>query len=159
MTTKLRRIAELAKKHPEMKFTSLAHLLSEEALKNCHYQLTGNKAAGVDKQTKWHYADDLGQNITDLVQRLKQKSYRPQSARRVYIDKSSSKKKRALGIPSYEDKIVQRRIAEILNSIYEQDFLDSSFGFRPGRNCHDALKILNVYLEKTLHELYRGRRY
>lgn len=148
MTTKLGRIAELAKKYPEMKFTSLAHLLSEGELKRCHHGLAGNKATGVDKQTKAKYAEELETNIANLVQRLKQKSYRPQPAKRVYIDKNGSKKKRPLGIPSYEDKIVQSRLAEILNSIYEQDFLDSSFGFRPGRNCHDALKILNVYLEK-----------
>ncbi|MFD1064685.1 group II intron reverse transcriptase/maturase [Oceanobacillus locisalsi] len=147
MTTKLGRIAELARKHPEMQFTSLAHLLSEEELKRCHHGLAGNKATGIDKQTKSEYAEELRTNIANLVQRLKQKQYRPQPAKRVYIDKSGSKKKRPLGIPSYEDKIVQRRLAEILNSIYEQDFLDSSFGFRPGRNCHDALKILNVYLE------------
>ncbi|WP_257352387.1 reverse transcriptase domain-containing protein, partial [Pseudalkalibacillus decolorationis] len=148
MTTKLGRIAERAKENPKMKFTSLAHLLDEESLKRCHFELAGNKATGVDQVTKAEYAQDREQNIHELVQRLKQKSYRPQPAKRVYMDKPGSNKKRPLGIPSYEDKIVQRRIAEILNSIYENDFLDSSFGFRPGRNCHDALKILNVYLEK-----------
>lgn len=148
MNTKLLRIAELAKRNPEMKFTSLAHLLSEEALIQCHHELIANKASGVDRITKAEYAENLRDNIQKLVERLKKKSYRPLPVRRVYIDKAGSKKKRPLGIPSYEDKIVQRGIAKILSAIYENDFLDSSFGFRPNRNCHDALKILNVYIEK-----------
>jgi len=148
MNTKLIRIAELAQKNPEMKFTSLAHLLSVEALKLCHYELAGNKAAGIDEVTKTEYAENLEENITELVKRLKRKSYRPLPVRRVYIDKAGSKEKRPLGIPAYEDKIVQRALAKILEAIYESDFLDCSFGFRPKRNCHDALKVLNVYIEK-----------
>lgn len=131
-----------------MKFTSLAHVLSEQTLKQCHSELAGNKATGIDKVTKMEYGENLHENITKLVKRLKKKSYRPQPARRAYIDKAGSKKKRPLGLPAYEDKIVQRGLAEILNTIYENDFLDSSFGFRPKRNCHDALKILNVYIER-----------
>lgn len=148
MTTKLVRIAELAKLNPKRKFTSLAHLLDEEALKQCHHDLARNKAAGIDSVTKAEYSENLHENVANLVQRLKKKSYRPLPVRRTYIDKPGSKKKRPLGIPAYEDKIVQRGIAKILNAIYEKDFLNSSFGFRPKRNCHDALKILNVYIEK-----------
>ncbi|MFJ5717506.1 group II intron reverse transcriptase/maturase [Neobacillus sp. NPDC093127] len=148
METKLMRIAELAKSHPDMKFTSLAHLLDEEALKQCHHELPNKKATGVNRTTKEEYGEHLDENIQKLVKRLKTKGYRPTPVRRTYIPKAGSNKKRPLGIPEHEDKIVQRAIAKTLNAIYEQDFLDSSFGFRPNRNCHDALKILNLYLER-----------
>lgn len=148
METKLRRIAELAKKDQDMTFTSLAHLLNEENLKQCHYELPSGKATGISGMTKGEYGSRLNENITDLVQRLRKKAYRPVPVKRTYINKPGTKKKRPLGIPDHEDKIVQRALAKILNAIYENDFLDSSFGFRPNRSCHDALKILNVYLEK-----------
>lgn len=148
METKLLRIAELAKTQPKLQFTSLAHLLDEEALKHCHRELPGNKATGILGVTKESYNENLDENIENLVHRMKTKSYRPQPVRRTYIDKPGSNKKRPLGIPEYEDKIVQKGLAKILNAIYENDFLDSSFGFRPKRNCHDALKILNVYIEQ-----------
>ncbi|SFG29340.1 hypothetical protein [Sporolactobacillus nakayamae] len=99
MNTKLVRIAELAKENPKMKFTSLAHLLSEEKLKICHRELLGNKATGVDRITKAMYQEHLNEHLAGLVKRLKQKSYRPLPVRRTYIDKPGTKKKRALGIP------------------------------------------------------------
>ena len=142
------RIAEIAKTHPDMKFTSLAHLLNEEYLKQCHHELPNKKAAGIKGTTKELYGENLDENIRDLVSRMKCKSYRPVPVRRMYIPKPGSSKKRPLGIPEHEDKIVQKAITKILNSIYENDFLDCSFGFRPNRNCHDALKILNHYIEK-----------
>jgi RNA-directed DNA polymerase len=148
METKLLRIAELAKTQPNLKFTSLTHLLDVEHLKQCHHELRGNKATGVKGITKAEYGEKLNENILDLVTCMKQKSYRPVPVRRTYIPKQDKGKTRPLGIPEHEDKIVQRGMAKILNSIYENDFLDCSFGFRPNRNCHDALKTLNVYLEK-----------
>ncbi|MCQ2011664.1 group II intron reverse transcriptase/maturase [Sporolactobacillus sp. STSJ-5] len=148
MNTKQVRIAELAKANPGMAFTSLAHLMDEEELRQCHRELQGNKATGIDQVTKVAYQENVADNLSHLVMRLKQKSYRPLPVRRVYIDKPGSTKKRPLGIPAYEDKIVQRGLAKILNAIYEQDFLDCSFGFRPNRSCHDALKVLNVSIEK-----------
>lgn len=148
METKLIRIAELAKESPNMKFTSVVHLLNEENLKRCHYELPGGKATGIQGITKEEYGEDLDENIAKLVARMKKKSYKPVPVRRTYIAKTGSEKKRPLGIPEYEDKIVQRGIAKILNAVYEPIFLDSSFGFRPNRNCHDALKILNVYIEE-----------
>lgn len=148
METKLLRIAELAKSDPKMKFTSLAHLLNEQSLVQCHQELPNKKATGVKGTTKEQYDENLEENIKDLVSRLKSKSYRPVPVRRLYIPKLNSNKKRPLGIPEHEDKIVQKVITKILNAIYENDFLDCSFGFRPNRNCHDALKILNHYIEK-----------
>ena len=150
METKLLRIAELAKSDPKMKFTSLAHLLNVQSLIQCHHELPNNKATGVNGTTKEQYAESLEENIMDLTNRLKSKSYRPVPVRRMYIPKLNSNKKRPLGIPEHEDKIVQKGIAKVLNAIYENDFLDCSFGFRPNRNCHDALKILNFYVEKRL---------
>jgi len=148
METKLTRIAELAKSNQDMVFTSLAHLLSEENLKQCHHELPSGKATGVNGVTKEAYGNERDKNIQGLVKRLKKKAYRPVPVKRTFINKPGTKKKRPLGIPDHEDKIVQRALAKILNAIYEQDFLDCSFGFRPNRSCHDALKILNVYVEK-----------
>ncbi|QKE72064.1 group II intron reverse transcriptase/maturase (plasmid) [Arthrobacter citreus] len=148
METKLLRIAEVAKSDPKMQFTSLAHLLDKQSLVQCHIELPHKKATGINGTTKEQYSDNLKENIEDLVRRLKSKSYRPVPVRRMYIPKLNSKKKRPLGIPEHEDKIVQKGVTKILNSIYEIDFLDCSFGFRPNRSCHDALKILNFYIEK-----------
>lgn len=148
METKLTRITELAKTNQDMVFTSLAHLLNEENLKQCHHELPKGKATGVKGVTKEAYGFELDKNVKELVGRMKKQGYRPVPVKRTYIDKPGTKKKRPLGIPDHEDKIVQRAVAKILNAIYENDFLDSSFGFRPNRNCHDALKKLNVYIER-----------
>lgn len=148
MNTKLERIAKIAKENPELKFTALIHHINKEMLMECHKELKANKATGIDGITKEEYEENLEENLENLLNRMKKFSYRPQPVRRVYIPKAGSDKKRPLGIPSYEDKLVQLAINKILTQIYEQDFIDSSFGFRPNRSCHDALKILNVYLEK-----------
>ncbi|TYR75039.1 group II intron reverse transcriptase/maturase [Rossellomorea vietnamensis] len=148
METKLTRIAELAKTNHDMAFTSLAHLLNEENLKQCHHELPSGKATGVKGVTKEEYGKELDENIKGLVARMKNNAYRPVPVKRTYINKPGTKKKRPLGLPDHEDKIVQRGVSKILNAIYENDFLDSSFGFRPNRSCHDALKILNVYIEE-----------
>ena len=152
METKLARIAELAKANPKEVFTSLYHYLNEEMLIQCHNELSADKAAGVDKVTKEEYEKDLKGNISKLVERLKRHSYKPQPVRRAYIPKDSGKEKRPLGIPAYEDKIVQQGLRKLLEKIYENDFLDISYGFRPGRSCHDALKELgNRIMCKTNH--------
>lgn len=147
METKLDRIAEIAKRRPNERFTSLAHLLDEEMLRQCHKEINGNKATGIDRVTKGEYEQELDSNIKDLVAKLKRRAYRPQPARRVNIPKPGTDKTRPLGILAYEDKIVQRGMAKVLNAIYEQYFLDFSYGFRPNRSSHDALKRLNIIIE------------
>lgn len=143
METKLAKIAQVAKEKPKEQFTSLAHLINVEMLLKCHHELNGNKASGIDEVTKAEYEENLLENINRLHESLRKMVYKPQAVRRVYIPKPGSSKKRPLGIPAYEDKIVQLAVSKILSAIYEQDFLNSSYGFRPGRGCHDALRKLN----------------
>ena len=148
METKLARIAEIARAKPQDKFTSLAHLINAEMIKTCHKQMDKNKAVGIDGISKEEYEANLEENIEDLIARMKRQAYKPQSVKRVYIPKPGTDKKRPLGLPAYEDKLVQMAVAKILNAIYEQDFLECSFGFRPQRSCHDALKVLNKIVNK-----------
>ena len=110
--------------------------------------MDGKKATGIDRVTKEEYEENLDDNVADLVARMKRQAYKPQAVRRVYIPKPGTDKQRPLGIPAYEDKLVQAALAKILNAIYEVDFLDCSYGFRPGRGCHDALKALNRIIEQ-----------
>jgi retron-type reverse transcriptase len=146
METKLARIAEMAKADPKLRFTSIGHFINEEALVESHMAMVKGKATGVDGVTKEMYERNLESNVTGLVERLKQKSYKPQPARRTYIPKDG-KSMRPLGIPAYEDKLVQHALKRILEAIYEQDFLDFSYGFRPGRGMHDALRKLTRIIE------------
>jgi len=142
MQTKLNLITEHTIKDKDFKFTSLAHLLNEISLKECFHMLKKNKAPGQDKVTYEEYGDYLFTNIQKLVKRMKAGKYYPQPVRRVYIPKGEGKK-RPLGIPALEDKIVQMGITRILNSIFEPKFLDCSYGFRTGKSCHQALKQLD----------------
>ena len=148
MITELARITEIAKAKPKERFTSLVHLIDETSLKVCSMEMDGKKATGVDRVTKEEYEENLDVNVADLVARMKRQAYKPQAVRRVYIPKPGTDKQRPLGIPAYEDKLVQMALAKILNAIYEVDFLNCSYGFRPGRGCHDALKALNRIIEK-----------
>lgn len=147
METKLARIAEIAKTKPSERFTTLAHMLNKQMLWDCHLELPAKKATGIDRVTKEKYEEHLEANLDDLLARLKRKGYRPQASRRTYILKDE-KSLRPLGIPSYEDKIVQKGISKILQEIYEQDFLDFSYGFRTGRGQHDALRALDQIIMK-----------
>ena len=140
--TKLTSLTLRARENPKCKFTSLGHLLAEDFLIGCFGELKRDKASGIDRVSVEQYGLTLEENIKDLVERLKRKSYRPKPARRTYIPKASGSM-RPLGIPTVEDKIVQMGIAKILEAIFEVDFLDVSFGFRPKRSCHDALDMLN----------------
>jgi len=140
--TKLTSLTLRAKGNPKCKFSSLAHLLTEDFLTKCFGELKRDKASGIDRVSVDEYGKNLEENIKDLVERLKSKSYRPRPVRRAYIPKASGSM-RPLGIPTVEDKIVQMAIAKILEAIFEVDFLDVSFGFRPKRSCHDALDVLD----------------
>ena len=145
--TKLLRIAAKARKEQKLKFVNLYNLMNEELLLRCFRRLSEDKAAGIDKVTKEQYAENLEANIKELVSRLHRMAYRPQPVRRVYIPKAGSNKLRPLGIPCLEDKLVQAALARILGAIYEQDFIENSYGFRPGRSCHDALRELSQTVE------------
>ena len=139
---KLSLITGHARRDRNFKFTSLAHLLDEEFLRDCYKSLNRNKAVGIDEVSWEDYGKNLEENLEQLVSRLKAKKYKPIPARRVYIPKGKTDR-RPLGISALENKIVERGITWILESIYEQDFLSCSYGFRPRRNCHQALKTLN----------------
>lgn len=147
VATKLHRIACKARNEPEFKFTSLFHLMDEELLRGCFAQLRGDAASGIDGKTKADYAQNLEANLAALVGRLHRMGYRPQAVRRVYIPKPGSDKGRPLGIPALEDKLVQTGMARILEQIYEQAFIEDSYGFRSKRSCHDALRALSETVE------------
>lgn len=149
VATKLQRIVEKARKEPGFKFTSLYHLMNEELLRGCFWRLRNDAAAGIDKMTKDMYAENLNANLKDLVDRLHRMAYIPQPVRRRYIPKPGSAKQRPLGIPCFEDKLVQAGFVRIMEAVYEQDFIENSYGFRPSRNCHDALRVLSGAVENN----------
>lgn len=128
MGTKLERIAEISATTKRPIFTSLYHLINADLLKQCHRELDGKKAVGIDKVTKEDYGKNLDRNIDDLVNRLKNKSYKPLPTRRAYIPKANGKL-RPLGIVAYEDKIVQLALKKILEDVYESRFLNCMYGF------------------------------
>lgn len=139
MATKLGLIAKRAAEDETCRFNNLMHLVDAERLKANYYQLGRNRAEGVDEVSWQEYGKGLAGNVESLLARMKKMQYRPQAVRRVYIPKDNGKE-RPIGIPATEDKIVQKAMSEIMEVIYEQDFYDSSYGFRRGRNCHQALR-------------------
>ena len=142
MSPGLLRVMERARRDPRERQLSLAYLIDRDALKRAYGRIRKNAAVGVDGVTKQMYGQDLEQNIADLHERLKAGKYRHQPIRRIHIPKDKSRK-RPIGISCLEDKVVQGALTEILGAIYEQDFLDGSFGFRPNRSAHDALRALD----------------
>jgi retron-type reverse transcriptase len=141
VSTKQKRIAALAKQSPEMAFTSLAYLMDIDWLKEAYRRTRKDGAVGVDGVTAEEYEQDLEGNLHSLLDRAKSGTYQAPPVRRVHIPKGgSSTETRPLGIPTLEDKILQRAIVMLLEPIYEQDFLDCSYGFRPGRSAHQALE-------------------
>ena len=151
MTTNLERLTQLAREDTTTKFYSLMGMLfREEGLRASFKHLAGNKAPGVDGMRKSDYALGLDDRLADLSNRLRRLGYRPKPSRRSYIPKSDGGR-RPLGIPSFEDRIVQDRLSRILQTIWEPEFRDCSHGFRPGRSAHDALRKLAevITVERT----------
>src|SRR5207245_2061825 len=138
----LERVRQAASKDKETRFTALLHhIYSLETLRSAYFCLKKEAAPGVDGETWRHYGETLEDNLQDLSHRLKRGAYRAKPVRRVYIDKSDGRK-RPLGVPVLEDKLVQRATVEVLNAIYETDFLGFSYGYRPGKSQHNALDAL-----------------
>jgi RNA-directed DNA polymerase len=143
VSTLQERIAKIAGQRPELEFTSLAHLIDIHWLQEAYQRTRKDGAAGVDGQTGADYAANLAGNLQSLLDRAKSGTYQAPPVRRVNIPKAGSPHEtRPLGIPTFEDKVLQRAVAMVLETIYEQDFLDCSYGFRPGRSAHQALDAL-----------------
>lgn len=149
MATEYSRIIEQVGKHGTAQ--NLMCYVNKETLRAEHQRQSAKKAAGVDRVTKDEYEKNLEENLDSLIERMKKFAYRPQAVRRTYIEKPGSDKKRPLGIPAYEDKLVQGVMANILIAIYETKFKDFSYGFRPHRDCHQAITALNevIMTKKT----------
>jgi RNA-directed DNA polymerase len=145
VSPKLLEVMERAKRDPQMRFFSLAHLIDEDALKRAHGRLRKSAAVGVDGITKEQYGQMLESNVGNLHGRMKAMRYRHQPILRVQIPKEKGKT-RPIGISSIEDKMVQGALREVLEAVYEPIFSESSYGFRPGRSAHDALRALNQVL-------------
>ena len=142
MSPELLRVVERAKREPEGRFHSLAHLIDVPALERAFRRSREDAAPGVDGVTKEQYGQDLERNLQDLHERMKAKRYRHQPIQRVHIPKNQGKT-RPIGISTFEDKLVQDVVREVLEAVYEQDFLDCSYGFRPKRSAHDAIRALD----------------
>lgn len=142
VSTGLQKIAELAKKTPDMVFTSLNHYIDMGLLLEAYRRTRKDGAPGIDGQSAKEYEENLLENLKSLLDRFKTGAYKAPPVRRVYIPKGDGTKTRPIGIPTFEDKVLQRAVTMVLESIYEQDFLDCSYGFRPGRSAHQALEVL-----------------
>jgi RNA-directed DNA polymerase len=142
ISTRLQRIARLAREDPERSFLSLAHYIDEYWLQEAYSRTRKDAAAGVDGTTAEQYAEQLAGNLRSLLDRFKSGLYRAPPVKRVHIPKDSGSQTRPIGIPTFEDKVLQRAVAMLLEAIYEEDFLPCSYGFRPGRSAHDALRDL-----------------
>ena len=142
VSTKLERIAKLAKEMPRAALTTLAHHIDLEWLYEAHRRTRKDGAAGVDGQTAEQYGAALEDNLRSLLGRVKSGTYRAPPVRRVHIPKGDGSQTRPIGIPSFEDKLLQRAVAMVLEAVYEQEFLDCSYGFRPRRSAHGALEAL-----------------
>jgi group II intron reverse transcriptase/maturase len=142
VSTRLKRIAELAKKAPGMALTTLAHHINIDLLYVAYGLTRKDGAVGVDRQTAESYEKNLEGNLQSLLERFKSGRYKAPPVRRVYIPKNDGKSRRPIGVPTFEDKVLQRAVSMVLEAVYEQDFRDCSYGFRPGRSAHQALDVL-----------------
>lgn len=147
VSTKLLKVAERAKREPKARLLALAHLIDGEMLKAAFGRIRKDAAVGVDGVTKEKYGERLEENLATLHARMKAGQYRHQAIRRVHIPKAPGKT-RPIGISTVEDKVVQNALTTVLGAIYEQDFLDCSYGFRPKRSAHDALRSLDAAGER-----------
>lgn len=148
VSTRLQRIAMLAKQSPGMCITTLAHHMDLNWMLRAYELTRKNGAVGVDGVTAEEYEQGLMDKLRDLLERIKSGRYRAPPVRRVHIPKGSGKETRPIGIPTLEDKVAQRAIAMLLEAVYEQDFMDCSYGFRPGRSAHQALqRVRDVLME------------
>src|SRR6266542_2772553 len=147
VSSELERVRRVANEDGEARFTALLHHVSVDRLRAAYWALEPKAAPGVDGVTWRDYGQDLEANLRDLHGRVHRGSYRPRPSRRAYIPKADGRL-RPLGIAALEDKILQRALVEVLNAIYEADFLGFSYGFRPGRSPHDALDALAVGIER-----------
>ena len=170
VSTKLQRTAELARQMPGKALTNLAHHIDIEWLREAFRRTRKDGAVGMDGQTWSDYERDLEANLESLLTRFKSGSYRAPPVRRVHIPKGDGTKTRPIGIPTLEDKVLQRAVAMALSAVYEQDFLDCSYGFRPRRSAHQALArlreatmdmwggwIVEVDIERFFDTLDHGR--
>lgn len=149
MVTKLEWVGERARREPECSFVSIYHHVYDlEHLRRCYQEMEGGKAPGVDGVGKDDYGKNLEGNLQDLSERLARMGYRPKPVKRVYIDKPGSRQKRPLGIPCFEDKLVQKALSRVLEQIYEADFLPCSYGYRPGRSQHQAIDLLGRTIQR-----------
>lgn len=142
VSTRLQRIAELARKAPEMVLTTLAHHVDVEFLREAHRRTRKDGAPGVDGLTAADYEENLDEKLRGLLAAFKSGTYRAPPVRRVHIPKGDGSKTRPIGVPTFEDKVLQRAVHMVLEAIYEQEFFDCSYGFRPGRSAHQALEAL-----------------
>lgn len=150
--TGLSEIAWLSSQDKTQMFHSLMHHINIDSLRGCYHKLDGKKAIGADRISKEMYGEKLHENLDGLIARMKRMGYRPQPVREVRIPKEGKRgATRPLGISNFEDKIVQKRMQEVLESLYDPIFVEWSYGFRPGRGAHDAIKALSSYLYK--HEV------
>lgn len=141
VSTRLQRVAELAQEAPQRVLTTLAHHIDLWWLYVAYQRTRKDGATGVDGQTAQEYAQGLGKRLRDLLNRLKSGTYRAPAVRRVHIPKGDGKT-RPIGIPTFEDKVLQRAVVMMLEAVYERDFRECSYGFRPGRSAHQALEAL-----------------
>jgi group II intron reverse transcriptase/maturase len=146
ISLKLERIARLAKQSPTSALTSLNHYIDVAWLREAHRRTRKDGALGVDGQSAEQYANELEQNLLSLLTRAKSGTYRAPPVRRVQIPKGDGSQTRPIGIPTFEDKVLQRAVSTVLSAVYEQDFLPCSYGFRPGRSAHQMLEDLRRQL-------------
>ncbi len=141
ISTKLRQIAEQASCYPNMVFSTLAHHMNTDFLEEAHARTRKKKSSGVDKVTATQYGENLEENLQDLYAQMRSGKYKAPPVKRVWIEKED-KSQRPIGIPAFEDKIVQRAVAMLLGAVFTQDFYDFSYGFIEGRSPHQAIKVI-----------------